>query len=78
MKDPRFWEKVLGPKPADGLMAALNDGVLTGGAGKLCQWVADLTAVLDDVFTAKNETHNEARGHSAASAFSNSGRKRCR
>jgi superfamily II DNA or RNA helicase len=51
VRDPSFWEKVLGPKPAVILYQALRGSPsVLDDIEKLPQWVADLTAVLDDVF----------------------------
>lgn len=70
VSDPSFWEKVLGPKPGAALLSQLTsqpsileaDDATSGCNAKVAQWVADLTALLDDVHAAKenNETHEAA------------------
>lgn len=68
IQDPSFWEKVLGPKPADGLLADLSStpSVLEDPT-RLPQWVADSTALLDDVYYAKNENENHEAMETIAS-----------
>lgn len=45
MSDPSFWEKVLGPRPANALLRDLQESVLDDPV-KTNQWLADLTAIL--------------------------------
>lgn len=52
VNDASFWEKVLGPKPAETLLGELSSDLLADPE-KTAQFVADLTALLDDVFESR-------------------------
>ena len=66
VSDPAFWEKVLGPRPGDALLLALKSGILKRGETHIAQWVADATAVLDDVYATKDTL--DAAPHEATRA----------
>ena len=57
-QDPSFWEKVLGPRPADQVLSELHEDAsmpshVLRDPVRTAQWAADLGALLDDVFLSR-------------------------